>query len=261
MSRSQHNKPAKGAPALRAITFDVTQTLIHCPKVAETYGEILSRHGIKVGTRLLRKEIPWVWKEFSCRASPLADRFSQHPRGAKGWWHDFLVRICQRLDLATPTRFASAELFDRFAHASAWELFADVRPTISTLRERGLKLGIVSNWDLRLPFLLKDFGLEEPFDQITFSAKEGIEKPNPKLFLSCLAAMNVPPEQALHVGDHPIDDFEGAQAAGMAAVLIDRMGSSGPDLGQLLEPFLEEPDPSSLRPVPGNRSGGRHAGT
>lgn len=261
MKRWQHNKPEDNAPELRAVTFDVTYTLIHTPRAAEIYVEILGRHGIKAGIRQVRKEIPWVWKEFSCQAHPMADRFSFHPKGPKGWWHDFVDRLCRRLDLSPPTPFASAELFARFSRSDAWEIFPDVSLALSRLREKGLKLGIVSNWDTRLPDLLSELGLEDSFDAITFSAAEGIEKPNPKIFLACLAKLGVSPEHALHVGDHPIDDFEGAQAAGMASVLIDRKNDAGPDLYRLLEPFCQGRIPGSLRSSTSDRSGGRHVWT
>ena len=259
MKRWQHNKPRKSAPVLRAVTFDVTHTLIHAPRAAEIYIEILGRHGIKAGSRQIRKEIPWVWKEFSCQAHPMVDRFSPHPGGAKGWWHDFVVRLCRRLDLPTPSRFASAELFARFSRTDAWEVFADVGPALSRLREQGLKLGVVSNWDPRLPDLLAALGLGDSFEAITYSAAEGIEKPNPKIFLTCLSRLGVDPEQALHVGDHPIDDFEGAQAAGMASVLIDRKNDVGPDLCRLLEPFCQGRLP--LRASAADRFGGQNVRT
>lgn len=261
MKRIQDNKSGRGASELQAVTFDVAHTLIHSPKMANIYNEVLGRHGIKVSIAALRKEVSWVWKELSCQTSPVKDRFSLHPKGAKGWWHQFLTRLCQRLELSPPTQFASAELFDRFAHAHAWELYSDVRPALAMLKDKGLKLGIVSNWDSRLPALLSDLGLAELFEQITFSSQEHLEKPNPSIFLSCLSAMGVPPENALHVGDHPIDDFEGAQAAGMHAVLIDRKSPADLHLQHLLEPFFNKPLLSSVHPAPGTTPGGRNART
>ncbi len=259
MKRWQHNKPKNGVPVLRAVTFDVTHTLIHAPRTAEIYVEAFGRHGVKASVRQVRKEIPWVWKEFSCQAHPMADRFSRHPKGAKGWWHDFAARLCRRLDLPAPSRFASAELFARFSRTDAWEVFADVGPALTQLRALGLKLGVVSNWDPRLPDLLAALGLEDSFEAITYSAAEGIEKPNPKIFLSCLSRLEVAPEEALHVGDHPIDDFEGAQAAGMTSVLIDRKNDEGPDLCRLLETFYQDRLP--LRASASDRFGGRHVRT
>ncbi len=225
-----------GAPLL-AVTFDLTHTLIHSPRLAQIYREVLRRHGIVVRVRDLRREIPWVWKEFSCLADPRRDRFTAHPRGARGWWYRFLVRLCRRLEVDAPSRFAAAELFDRFTRADAWEVYPDVETTLESLHSSGLRLGLVSNWDHRLPRVLANLGLERYFEAVQYSSGCGCEKPHPRIFHNCLAALEVPPARALHVGDNAIEDVEGAIAVGMRAMRIDRRESRS-DLWRLIAPML-----------------------
>jgi putative hydrolase of the HAD superfamily len=49
-----------------------------------------------------------------------------------------------------------------------------------------------------------------------------VEKPDPRLFHTIIDHFAVQPSEVLHIGDNVVDDFEGARAAGMRAVLLDR---------------------------------------
>jgi FMN phosphatase YigB (HAD superfamily) len=83
---------------------------------------------------------------------------------------------------------------------------------------------VVSNWDSRLPDILEELGLTRFLDTVTVSRVEGIEKPNPEIFLRTAARLGIAPETALHVGDSPLEDYRGATDAGLHAVLLDRAG-------------------------------------
>lgn len=223
---------------IEAVTFDVTRTLIHCPHLAEIHSVVLARHGIRASPADFELVLPRVWQELSCSVDPRQDRFTRHRGGERGWWHHCLTRMCQHLETAAPSRFASAELFDRFARADAWEVYADVFPTLETLVERGLRLGVVSNWDHRLPKLLERLGLHVFFDAVVYSSACGVEKPHPLIFEQCLRRLDVEARCGVHVGDQGLEDVEGARGAGMRAVRIDR-GESRPGLRQSLDPLLE----------------------
>jgi putative hydrolase of the HAD superfamily len=215
---------------IRAVTFDVTQTLIHAPRLGEIYSEVLGRHGIAVAPGEAAELVRRVWRELSCLADPGSDRFRSHPEGARGWWQRFLERICEYLEVPlqkAPSRFAGAELFHRFGTAEAWEVFPDVFPVLTELRSRGIELGIVSNWDERLPVLLERLRLSPYFTTLVYSSAAGMEKPNPLLFRQALLRLRVKAEEALHVGDASLEDVEGAMAAGMHAVRLSRNGGVG----------------------------------
>jgi putative hydrolase of the HAD superfamily len=209
---------------IRAVTFDVTHTLLHCPRLGEIYSQVLERHGIAVEPCAARRLIGVVWQEFACAAEPGRDRFSCHPDGPRGWWRRFLERFCEHLDTAAPSPFAAAELFHRFSGAAAWEVFDEVPGVLDLLRARGLKLAVISNWDDRLPSLLAQLGLARRFDAVVTSAAVGVEKPDPRIFRQALAQLDVEAGAALHVGDNRLEDVEGALAAGMQALHLDRAG-------------------------------------
>jgi len=210
---------------LRAITFDVTNTLIRCPRVAEIYAEVLRRHGIQASMDEVDHWIPVVWQELLCRTETGRERFSLHPDGARGWWRDFLDRLCDYLGSPRrPTRFTASELYHRFARADAWDVYPEVRPTLAALQEMGVKLGVVSNWDERLGPLLTRLDLTRYFDALVVSARVGLEKPDPRIFHYALDLLEVEPEEAAHVGDSAQDDVEGALAVGMKAFHLVRQG-------------------------------------
>jgi len=213
---------------IEAVTFDVTNTLIHSPRLGELYAEVLSRHGVTVTPEAAARLVREVWQELACLAERGRDRFTAHPGGPRGWWKRFLERMCERLEAPPPSPFAAAELFHRFATPEAWEVFPEVPAVLARLRARGLRLAVVSNWDPRLPDLLESLGLARSFDAIVYSSEVGVEKPDPRIFLSALGRLKVEPAAALHVGDGKVEDAEGAAAAGLHSLHLDRRRGVGP---------------------------------
>ena len=219
---------------LEAVTFDVTGTLIHCPRMAEIYSEVLGRHGIVANEEDIRRLFPVVWQELDCRTPSGRDRFTDHPDGAIGWWGRLIERLCELLATAPPTPFTVAELYHRFAMPSSWEVYSDTRAGLRALERLGLRLAVVSNFDERLNEILAGLSLADHFEEVLYSAQLGIAKPDPRFFHHCLSAMEVKPGAALHVGNRRLEDVEGAEAAGMTAILIRRTGE-GPGCTDLRE--------------------------
>jgi putative hydrolase of the HAD superfamily len=102
--------------------------------------------------------------------------------------------------------------------------YADVVPALSELRERGVTLVIASNWDCSLPDWLGPAGITELVDGVVTSAEVGAPKPDTRVFERALAIAGVAASEALHVGDTVDNDVEGAAAAGVRAVLLQRAG-------------------------------------
>ena len=92
---------------------------------------------------------------------------------------------------------------------------------LSCLRSRGLKLGVISNFDRRLYAVFEHLGLTPYFERIIVSSEVGADKPDPAIFRYALDALRVEPGNALHVGDDPERDG-GAKAVGMTVFKLDR---------------------------------------
>lgn len=117
------------------------------------------------------------------------------------------------------------ELGDRLAYdgAGTWfPLFYDTRPCLKRLRDAGHRLAVVSNWDLSLYRILGSLEIESFFETIVVSLEHGVEKPDPALFQVALDRLGVSPSDVIHVGDREDDDVQGARAAGIRAIRIDR---------------------------------------
>jgi putative hydrolase of the HAD superfamily len=123
-----------------------------------------------------------------------------------------------------------AELLD----SVRFRAYPDSAPALTELRERGLRLVVVSNWDCSLGWALESCGLAGLIDGAVASAVAGARKPDPAIFDEALELAGVTREQALHVGDTREEDVAGAEAAGIKALLIDRGGNGG-DIASLGE--------------------------
>jgi len=106
--------------------------------------------------------------------------------------------------------------------------YPDVLPALGELRARGVTLVVASNWDCSLPEWLGPTGITELVDGVVTSAEVGAPKPNPRVFERALAIAGAEPSEALHVGDKVDNDVEGAAAAGVRAVLLQRQGEPPP---------------------------------
>ena len=102
--------------------------------------------------------------------------------------------------------------------------YPDVEPALRELRERGLTVVVASNWDCSLPEWLRPAGILELVDGVVTSAEVGAAKPSPRVFERALGIAGVEPGEALHVGDKVDNDIEGAAAAGIRGVLLQREG-------------------------------------
>ena len=103
--------------------------------------------------------------------------------------------------------------------------FDDVVPALEQLRARGLTVGLISNIDRDGSELAEDLGLTSYLDFTVTSAEAKAEKPHPKIFQVALGKADAQLEEAVHVGDQPSSDVDGALSAGIGAVLLDRDGN------------------------------------
>ena len=109
-------------------------------------------------------------------------------------------------------------LVGHFDRPESWRPYPDVADTLQELRAGGCRLAVVSNWHSRLAAILSGLGLGDAFAHVGTSAAVGFRKPHAAPFRAALAAVDVSPRQAVHVGDSLEEDIAGALRAGIAAV-------------------------------------------
>ena len=92
---------------------------------------------------------------------------------------------------------------------------------LQQLRDAGYRLALISNGGhaTRLK-ILEGLGFADYFDLILSSERAGIAKPSAGIFEIACAELQIQPQQGLYIGDHPVNDYQGATHAGLHALLI-----------------------------------------
>jgi HAD superfamily hydrolase (TIGR01549 family) len=112
--------------------------------------------------------------------------------------------------------------------AGLYTLYPDIPQTLHALKQKGIKMGLISNVGQELaitrrPFL-KENGILHFFDTIIFSVEVGVVKPEKAIFDLALREIGEGnPSSTMHVGDSPIEDVKGARNAGLIPILFDSL--------------------------------------
>ncbi|MEU5092064.1 HAD family hydrolase [Streptomyces sp. NPDC021356] len=131
----------------------------------------------------------------------------------------------EALRLARPgidvaAEYHARELAGRGEQLDESDLYDDVRPTLSALRERGVRVIIAGNQTPRAGGLLRDLDL--PAELIVTSGEWGVAKPQSEFFARVIEVAQAAPGRTLYVGDHPANDVFPAKAAGLRAAHLRR---------------------------------------
>lgn len=222
----------------KAVTFDCAQTLVdvrwHPFTAMIDCGEFL---GVPVSKEEGRR---YGEMFLSRRAAYEAVNLTRDPSALADFWavlgRDWLATTSYGVERADEFYEAAEQL--AYGEPPVWfRLFDDVVPCLDRLDELGIAAVVVSNWDISLHRILRNAGIYHRFVAVIASLEEGVEKPNPRIFHIALERVGLAPEEAFHIGDHAIDDLEGATNAGIPAALILREAHEG--IRSLLElPFL-----------------------
>ncbi len=231
---------------IRAVCFDAGATLLHPdPTVEEVYGRVFREDGARFEPGELREALLAAWA--AVEAQEPGDRYGG-VTGEEGFWRAFLSRVRGSLDGGALSDEAFTRLAAHFRSPGSWAVYGDVVPALEDLSERGFALAVISNWDSHLPRLLEALRLSPFFRVVSVSAIEETGKPEAEIFRRTCERLGVRPGEALHVGDSPRDDVEGARGAGLSALLLDRDGrhAGAPDRITSLADI-----PSRLGKIPG----------
>jgi putative hydrolase of the HAD superfamily len=93
---------------------------------------------------------------------------------------------------------------------------------LDELRQRGLRLGLISNCSSPVADLWGDSRFAEFFDAVVLSADVGLCKPDPAIYRLAAERLGVEPGEALFVGDGDSGELPGAERVGMRAVGLRR---------------------------------------
>ena len=204
------------------VFFDVGGTLIHDdPPVPEVFANVARARGHAVTVRDAEPHMAEVNAYYQSEYLHDGDFWCVHERAVQ-LWLDMYALLADRCNIRDPG--LPQAVYDEYLLAKNWSTFPDVEACLRGLKRRGFRLAVVSNWDATLEELFRRIGLLPYFDEIVSSATVGCRKPSKAIFEIALERMNAHPEQAVHVGDLPEADGDGAHGAGIRPVIIDRVG-------------------------------------
>ena len=119
--------------------------------------------------------------------------------------------------------------------------FPKADQTLSTLRRRGLRMGLVTNGRIASQQPKIDgLGIAGYFDAILISEAEGVRKPDPEIFRRASSRLGVTAGETVMVGDNPEADIQGAKSFGMKAIWKRDTYWSPPELVDAVIDELEE---------------------
>ncbi len=205
----------------RAIFFDLDDTLLDTSAGIDAAwelacGEVAGEFGCDWQTirDAILQEMSEFWRDeaavehWRTRLVAAREHVIERTFAARGW------------DVAATKRIS-----DRYGHerASRLALFEDSLETLVVLRERGFRLGLLTNGPADMQREKVDrFSLEQYFDVVVIEGEFGKGKPHREVFAHALERVECDPARAWHVGDNLYADIGGAQAAGLQATWIHR---------------------------------------
>ncbi len=182
--------------------------------------DALAQHGVEVAPGALAAAEPRAK-----RTLDRGDMVGATDDTSRGWLYFNLILTAAGVPLSGATAAALDDLHAYHDTHNLWELVPDdVVPALVALRERGLRLTVVSNANGTLCAHAERVGLSPLVDCILDSCDLGVEKPDPRLFEIALERSGADRETTIHVGDLYEVDVVGARAAGIRGVLLDAAG-------------------------------------
>lgn len=207
----------------RAVFFDAGETLVYPhPSFPDLLARVLRREGHAVETTDIREKVHVVSSIFT-EAAQRGELWSTSRERSQRFWTKVYSALLAELGLPFEDGLRQA-VYETFTDLTNYRLFPDVVETLERLRDAGLVLGVVSNFEEWLERLLESLEVTRFFGVRVISGAEGVEKPDPRIFRLALDRTGMLPAESVYVGDSPSFDVEPARAVGMFAVLLDRRG-------------------------------------
>ena len=196
------------AVSLRAVIFDLYGTLVDNWPVERTND--MNAH--------LARMLGVPSEEYAAFAR---GSFEPRVRGDYATAEAYMEAGCGALGVSpTQDQLAAAARLRLDIARQMFTVRVDAAETLTTLKARGLKLGMISDCTWETPVVWAESALAPLFDEAVFSSVVRMKKPDPGIYLLACERLGVRPEECLYVGDGGSRELSGAAALGMCPVLI-----------------------------------------
>lgn len=207
----------------KAVLFDLGWTLVKILESPEIYKRILETYGVEVSAEEALEAHRANEKE--------SDIFEGMIQLGEDFWIQWNQKLLERLGIQKNRELLAKKIFELWWEYAGLELYPDVMETLTQLKAKGVKVGVVTN-GLKRDFqqILSKLGLSDYFEVVIGIDTCNKAKPNQEIFLYAVNKLHVRPEETIFVGDSIKQDYEGAERAGLKPLLIDREGKTPANL-------------------------------
>lgn len=212
---------------IKAITFDYWDTLV--PIDEEKIKKMREERAKEVVRFLKEKGYDFSYEEVKEISSKVWELYRVNPINNKEvTLYIMAEEILKNLKIRKRKKMVKSlvKIYEEYLYKAGLSVDKEVIEVIKILKEKGFKLGIVSNTpggNVEKK-ILEDTGISSFFDIMLFSSFEGVRKPHPEIFMKVINFFKIRPEELLHIGDTPELDIEGPLKIGAKAILWNPKG-------------------------------------
>lgn len=199
---------------IQAVLFDLDNTLTHRDLTAQAYSCYLAEYYASAFAQVEPEKIIEIVRRIDNGGYPKKELLTHGSIGASAAY-----ALLQELSWLNPPSIDELAQFWFSQFGRCAVEMPDVKQVLEQLKSQGYQLAIVSNGghDTRLN-TIRGLGIADYFEEIISSGLVGFNKPQPEIFQITAQRLGVLPEHCLYIGDHPINDIQGAKNAGMHAL-------------------------------------------
>ncbi|MCO8090254.1 HAD family hydrolase [Acinetobacter pseudolwoffii] len=199
---------------IQAVLFDLDNTLTHRDLTAQAYSCYLAEYYASAFAQVEPEKIIEIVRRIDNGGYPKKELLTHGSIGASAAY-----ALLQELSWLNPPSIDELAQFWFSQFGRCAVEMPDVKQVLAQLKSQGYQLAIVSNGghDTRLN-TIRGLGIADYFEEIISSGLVGFSKPQPEIFQITAQRLGVLPEHCLYIGDHPINDIQGAKNAGMHAL-------------------------------------------
>lgn len=207
--------------AYQAVLFDLDGTLRESnPHFMDALYTTLQDIGLDIEPFTWRLTERWV-HAYWAQSPELVEDVRLY--GNENVFQRFLVRLLERVGHphANEDEALAFEAHLREVFQPVSELMPGAIDVLTTLRNAGLQLGVLSNRSKPFDQELEALGIADFFDWTLAAGEIGVWKPHPEIFHAALERAGVEPQEAIYIGDNYFADILGARDADIDAILVD----------------------------------------
>jgi putative hydrolase of the HAD superfamily len=207
------------ASPVRCVLFDAVGTLIYAdPPVHVAYATSASQFGLTLHEAVVERRFTEAFRKHY-RHDALDDDGTTSEDIERNRWRAIVNEVFHEV---APCDLLFEQLWNHFALPTSWRLFADVTNCLRRLSDRGLTLGVASNFDRRLFEICRSHPPLDRFEYLFVSSQVGVRKPAREFFRAIERATNLEPQQLMLIGDDWTVDYLAAMSAGWHTVYLNR---------------------------------------